>query len=138
MLSVLVVDNQPRKVARLWKLSDCVSSGFELLQPIESFNSIRRTCNLVKEHKPNVVLVSYMLGRGYHITGADVVCALRDEGYDGYVVANSTNGDELFRQAGVEVNGCTNRRPKGMRGALCNLLTGRMTERTIPVVERAV
>ena len=107
MARVLFVDDRLGEVIRQWELSGC-ASNHELL-PLEPFDSIERTSQMVKDFQPDVVLVGYGLGKS-DVTGRDVVLALRNEGYQGRIIANSGAGMEQFRRAGVSVDGSANRR----------------------------
>lgn len=101
------MDDRLGEVIRQWELSGC-ASNHELL-PLEPFDSIERTSQMVKHFKPDVVLVGYGLGKS-DVTGGDVVLALRNEGYQGCIIANSGAGMEQFRRAGVSVDGTANRK----------------------------
>lgn len=118
MAKVLFVDDRLGEVVRQWQLSGC-ASNHELL-PLESFTSIERTCQMVNTFEPNVVLVGYGLGKS-DITGADVIRSLREEGYSGYIVANSGGGAEQFNRAGVEVDGTANRNSRDLKTVVDNL-----------------
>lgn len=117
-MKVLVIDDRLDEVVRQWQLSGC-ASDHELL-PLEPFDSIERTCQLVNTLEPHVVLVGYGLGKP-DITGADVVCSLRQGGYNGNVIANSGGGTEQFNRAGVEVDGTANRNPRDLKMVVDNL-----------------
>lgn len=112
MAKILFVDDRLGEVMRQWDLSGC-ASNHELL-PLEPFESIERTCQMVETLKPDVVLVGYGLGKP-DITGADVIRSLRQEGYSGYIVANSGGGAEQFDRAGVKVDGSANREPPNLK-----------------------
>jgi len=118
MAKVLFVDDRLGEVIRQWQLSGC-ASNHELL-PLEPFDSIERTCQMVNTLEPNVVLVGYGLGK-LDITGADVVRSLRQGGYSGYIVANSGGGAEQFNRAGVKVDGTANRNPRDLKMVEDNL-----------------
>ena len=118
MAKILFVDDRLNEVIRQWQLSGC-ASNHELL-PLEPFDSIERTCQMVNTFEPNVVLIGYGLGKP-DITGADVVCSLRQGGYSGYIVANSGGGAEQFKRAGVEVNGSVNRNSRDLKTVVDNL-----------------
>ena len=118
MAKVLFVDDRLGEVIRQWQLSDC-ASNHELL-PLEPFDSIERTCQMVDTLEPNVVLVGYGLGKP-DITGADVVRSLRQRGYNGNIIANSGGGAEPFNRAGVEVDGTANRNPRDLKMIVDNL-----------------
>lgn len=118
MAKILFVDDRLGEVIRQWKLSGC-ASDHELL-PLEPFDSIERTCQMVDDHKPHVVLVGYGLGKP-DITGADVIRSLRQGGYNGNIIANSGGGMHQFNRAGVEVDGTADRNPRDLKMILDNL-----------------
>jgi hypothetical protein len=115
---VLFVDDRLGEVIRQWQLSGC-ASDHELL-PLEPFDCIERTCQMVNDLEPNVVLVGYGLGKP-NITGADVVRSLRQGGYTGHIVANSGGGAEQFSRAGVEVDGTANRNHRDLKTVVDHL-----------------
>jgi hypothetical protein len=121
MAKVLFVDDRLGEVIRQWDLSGCASS--HQLLPLEPFDSIERTCQMVEALEPDVVLIGYGLGKPA-ITGADVVRSLRQAGYSGYIVANSGGGAEQFSRAGVKVDGTANRNPHDLK-----MITDNLTER---------
>lgn len=118
MVKVLFIDDRIGEVIRQWQLSGC-ASNHELL-PLEPFDSIERTCQMVNTLGPDVVLVGYGLGKS-EITGADVVRSLRQRGYNGRIVANSGSGTEQFNRAGVEVDGTANRNHRDLKMVVDNL-----------------
>lgn len=118
MAKVLFVDDRLGEVIRQWQLSGC-ASNHEML-PLEPFDSIERTCQMVNTLEPNMVLVGYGLGKP-NITGADVVRSLRQGGYSGHIVANSGGGAEQFNRAGVEVDGTANRNPRDLKMVVDNI-----------------
>jgi hypothetical protein len=109
MARVMFVDDRLNEVIRLWERSGC-ESNHELL-PLEPFDSIERTCQLADEFQPNFIFIGYGLSKS-SVTGADVIRALRNQGYAGCVVANSGGGANQFAEAGVEVNATADRRPE--------------------------
>jgi len=118
MAKILFVDDRLNEVIRQWQLSGC-ECNHELL-PLEPFDSIERTCQLVNTFKPNIVLVGYGLGKA-NITGADVILSLRQGGYRGYIVANSGGSVEQFNRAGVKVDSSANRKPNDLKMVVRNL-----------------
>lgn len=118
MAKILFVDDRIGEVIRQWQLSGC-ASDHELL-PLEPFDSIERTCQMVSVLEPNIVLVGYGLGKP-NITGADVFRSLRQVGFSGNIVANSGGGVEQFNRAGVEVDGTVNRNPHDLKMIVDNL-----------------
>ena len=118
MAKVLFVDDRLNEIIYQWRLSGC-GNNHELL-PLEPFDSIERTCQIVDTLKPNVVLVGYGLGKP-DITGADVVRSLRQGGYNGNIIANSGDGVEQFNRAGVEVDETANRNPHDLKTIVDNL-----------------
>lgn len=118
MVKVLFVDDRLGEVIHQWQLSGC-ASNHELL-PLEPFDSIERTCQMVNGYEPGVVLVGYGLGKP-DITGADIVRSLRQGGYSGLIIANSGGGTEQFNRDGVEVNGTANRNPRDLKMVVDNL-----------------
>ncbi len=121
MAKILFIDDRLYEVARQWQLSGCASKH-ELL-PLEPFTSIKRTCQAVAELKPVIIFVGYGLG-SFPITGADVIRALRQEGYNGYIVANSGGSIEQFNRSEVEVTGSANRSPRDLK-----IIVDKITER---------
>ncbi len=117
-MKILFVDDRLNEIIRQWERSGCVSNH-ELL-PLEPFDSIERTCQTVDDLEPNVVIIGYGLGKP-EVTGADVIRALREKGYRGYIVANSGGGVEQFTQAGVEIDGSANRNPRDLKTIVDNL-----------------
>ena len=109
MARVMFVDDRLNEVIRLWERSGCESN--HKLLPLEPFDSLERTCQLAKDLQPGFIFIGYGLSKS-NVTGADVIRALRNQGYAGCVVANSGGGAEQFVQAGVEVNATTDRRPE--------------------------
>lgn len=118
MAKVLFVDDRLDEVICQWQLSGC-ANNHELIT-LELFVSIERTCQMVSTFKPNVVVVGYGLGKP-DVTGADVVRALRERGYNGYIVANSGGGIEQFDRAGVKIDGTANRNPRDLKEIMDNL-----------------
>lgn len=106
-VKVLFVDDRLDEIMRQWQESGC-DLQHELL-PLEPFDSIERTSKLVQALSPDVIVIGHGLSC-YPITGVDVIRALREQGYTGYVIANSGGGAELFANANVEVNGNVGRR----------------------------
>lgn len=121
MAKVLFVDDRLGEVIRQWQISGC-ESDHELL-PLEPFDSIERTCQMVNTFQPDMLLVGYGLGKPT-ITGADVFRSLRQGGYNGYIIANSGGGIEQFVRAGVEVDGTANRNPRDLKMVVDNLTKG--------------
>lgn len=119
MAKVLFVDDRLGEVIRQWQLSGC-ASNHELL-PLEPFDSIERTCQMVNTLEPDVVLIGYGLGKQDIITGADVIQSLRQGGYNGYIIANSGGCAEQFNRADVKVDGTANRNPYDLKMVIDNL-----------------
>lgn len=120
-MRVFFIDDRPNEIIRQWQLSGC-ASNHELL-PLEQFDSVERTCQMVNALEPDVVLVGYGLGKT-NITGADVVRSLRQGGYNGNIIANSGGGAEQFNQVGVEVDGTANRNSSDLK-----MIVGNLTQR---------
>jgi hypothetical protein len=118
MAKVLFVDDRPGEILHQWQLSGCASD--HVMLPLEPFDSIERTCQMVNALEPDLVLVGYGLGKP-DITGADVVSSLRQGGYLGSIIANSGGGAEQFNRAGVEVDGTANRNPRELKTVVDNL-----------------
>ena len=118
MAKVLFIDDRLDEVLRQWKLSGC-ESDHELLR-LEPFVSIERALGLVRTLTPDVVLVGYGLGKP-GVTGADVVRSIRQDGYSGYVVANTGGDVGQFSRAGVEVDETANRNPHDLKQIVDNL-----------------
>lgn len=118
MAKILFIDDRLNEVIRQWQLSGC-ASNHELL-PLEPFDSIERTCQVVNTLAPNIVLVGYGLGKP-DTTGADVVRSLRQGGYSEHIVANSGGGAEQFNRAGVKIEGTANRNPRDLKMVVDNL-----------------
>lgn len=106
MAKVLFVDDRLAEIQCQWQESGC-GIHHELL-PLEPFDSIERTCSLVHDFQPNVVVIGYGLSK-YPTTGSDVIQALRKQGYCGFVVANSGGGIEQFKHDNIEVDGSVDR-----------------------------
>lgn len=121
MAKVLFVDDRLGEVIRQWQESGC-ASNHELL-PLEPFDSIERTCQMVETFQPNVVLIGYGLGKS-DVTGADVILILRQRGYKGFIVANSGGGAEQFSRDGVEVDDVANRNACGLCMVIGSLTKG--------------
>lgn len=117
-MKVLFIDDRLDEIIRQWECSDC-ENDHELL-PLEPFDSIERTCQMVQDFKPDVVFVGYGLGK-FNITGADVIRAIREQGYTGYIFANSGGGINQFEKDGVRVDGSVNRNPSQLKLALDKL-----------------
>lgn len=122
MAKILFVDDRLGEVIRQWEYSGC-ASDHELL-PLEPFDSIERTRQMVQALVPDMVLVGHGLGKSFRVTGSDVIRALRKEGYAGYIVANSGGGLELFSHDGVEVHDSANRKPDDLKRIVDVLLKG--------------
>ncbi|MBT3210793.1 MAG: hypothetical protein HN345_02155 [Planctomycetaceae bacterium] len=118
MAKVLFIDDRLDEVIRQWQSSGC-ASNHELL-PLEPFDSIERTCQMVNTFEPDVILIGYGLGKP-DITGADVIRSLHEGGYSGYIIANSGSGTEQFNRAGVEIDGTANRSPRDLQKVVNNL-----------------
>ncbi len=115
MEKILFVDNRLDEVERQWMLSGCGNNN-ELL-PLEQFESVKRTCQIVKDLNPTIVVIGFGLGKGL-VTGAEVIRHLRQQGYDGYVIANTGGSVEQFTRVGVQVDGTANKEPVGLKRAL--------------------
>lgn len=118
MAKILFVDDRVNEVLQQWRSSGCESE--HKLLPLEVFDSIERTCYMVNTLKPDVVLVGYGLSKGV-ITGADVIRSLRQEGYTGYIIANSGGGIDSFDRAGVQVDASANRNSYDLKMIIDNL-----------------
>lgn len=101
-MKVLFVDDRLHEVLRQWSESGC-EMQHELL-PLEPFDSIERTSELVQALSPDVIVIGHGLSR-YPITGVDVIKALRERGFTGHVIANSGGGVQLFASANIKVDG---------------------------------
>ena len=115
MAKVLFVDDRPIEVLTLWRLANC-DDEHELL-PVECFESIERTYELVKKYEPDIVFVGHGLGK-YPVTGADVVRLLRKRGFENKIVSNSGGGISAFAHSGVKVDVTTCRNPKIIKDIL--------------------
>jgi len=115
MAKILFVDDRPREIIRQWQLSGC--GQLHQLLPLEPFESIEQVCQMVKSLQPDVVLIGYGLSK-FPITGVDVIRALKNQGYTGYIIANSGGGTELFVRACVEVDASVNRNSHELRRAM--------------------
>ena len=115
MAKVLFVDDRPNETIRQWERSGC--EGDHELLPLEPFASIERTCQLVRDFDPSIIFIGYGLSKS-GVTGADVIRALRHQGYAGRIVANSGGGAEQFAGAGVEVDATADRQPKKLADIL--------------------
>ena len=115
-MKVLFIDDRVQDVVRQWHQSGCESSH-ELLR-LEPFETIERTCHLVSELEPDIIVIGYGLNKP--VNGVDVVVALRKAGYNGFVIANS--GDRtLLGRSGVTFDGSANRSSHDLRRAVDNL-----------------
>jgi hypothetical protein len=111
----MFVDDRLDEVLRQWQESGCEKQ--HRLLPLEPFDSIERVSELVQKHQPDVIVIGFGLNR-YPITGADVIRTLREQRYEGYVIANSGGGVKLFSEAGVDVSGSTDRSGRKFREIL--------------------
>lgn len=118
MAKVMFVDDRLDEVTRQWCSSGCAND--HELMPLEPFTSIERTCQLVQSFEPDVVLIGYGLGHAT-TTGADVIHALRTEGYNGCIVANSGGDMKQFERSGQIPDGSANRTPHGLWKAVHQL-----------------
>lgn len=111
MIKILFVDDRLDEIARQWQLSGCAKTHG--LLPLEPFNSIERTCQVTKSLKPDIIVIGFGLGKP-GVTGADIIQALRNQGYAGYIIGNS--GDPgLFTKTKARVNGYANRNPNDLK-----------------------
>jgi len=117
-LRILFIDDRIDEVMRQWELSGCEKDHIRL--PMETFNSLERTLQIVKSFKPDVILVGYWFGKD-NVTGGDVIQFLRQNNYNGYVIANSGGGIELFNHVQVKVDGSANRKPQTLKMIMDNL-----------------
>ena len=106
MAKVLFIDDRLAEIQRQWQRSGC-GMQHDLL-PLEPFSSIERTCDLINDLHPHVVVIGYGLSK-HAITGSDVIRALRERGYTGHVIANSGGGAGQFSRDGIEVDGSADR-----------------------------
>ena len=93
MAIIMFVDDRMDEIKQ-----QCAQAGFgdrHTVLHLQPFVSIEQTCCDVKELGPDIVLVGYGLG-AKDVTGADVVRALRKEGYRGIIFANSGGPIEQF------------------------------------------
>jgi hypothetical protein len=108
-MKVLFVDDRVEEVRRQWEVCvEASESKWYVLLPLEPFDTVERTCELVREHRPDVVVLGYGLSK-WPTTGADVLRALRHGGYQNEVVANSGGGPGAFLEAGVAIDGTADR-----------------------------
>ena len=105
-MKILFVDDRLEEIISLWERSGC-ASNHELL-PLEPFQSIERTCELVRTHLPDVIFIGFGLGCP-HTTGVDVIRALRKQGCSGEIVGNSGGGKTQFENKGIILNRNINR-----------------------------
>jgi hypothetical protein len=117
-MRVLFVDDRIEEVEYQWEESGC-SQEHELLS-LEPFDSIEQVCAQVRTYHPEVIVIGHGLGL-FKPTGVDVIKALREQGYDGYIIANSGAGNRPFVEAGITINGNAVRRPRGLHIALTSL-----------------
>jgi len=123
MVKVLFVDDRLTEVECQWQESGC-DKQHELL-PLEVFDSVARTCHLVRSFRPGVVVIGHGLSK-HPITGSHVIRTLREQGYTGYIIANSGGGTEQFNRDNVEVDGSADRVGQRFREVLTNLFPKRM------------
>lgn len=121
MAKVLFIDDRMEEIERQWSESGC-GDGHQLLT-LESFVSIERTQQIVNELHPDAIVVGFGLSHP-DVNGADVIMALREQGYIGKVIANSGGPITQFIEAGVTVDASTNRKPR----ALCLALAQHLIE----------
>jgi len=121
MTKVFFVDDRLEEVIHQWNSSGC-AIDYELL-PLERFDTIERTCQMVNNFNPDLVLIGYGLGKP-NVNGADVTRSLRQGGYGGLIISNSGAGIEQFGQSGVVVDGFTNRNPSELKKLVDNLTKG--------------
>jgi hypothetical protein len=118
MATVLFIDDRLGEVRQLWAESGCANSHG--LLPLEPFDSIEQTVQVVESLKPDIIIVGYGLGKP-NVTGANVIQSLRDLGYAGCIIANSGGGMAQFTRAGVAVDASANRSPDRLRKILTEL-----------------
>lgn len=99
-MKILFVDDRLNEVKNLLEDSGC-GSTHEIL-PLEVFSSVERTCELARVHQPDAVFIGFGLSK-WPITGADVVRALREQGFGGQIVGNSGGGPSSFEQEGIHI-----------------------------------
>lgn len=114
-MKILFIDDRLNEIVRQWSLSGC-DDDHELL-PLTSFTSIEQTRQAVATLQPDVIVIGFGLGVP-GVTGADVIRALREQGYDRKVIANSGGGVGLFVRAGVTVDASADRNPEALKKAL--------------------
>lgn len=114
---ILFIDDRMNEVTRQWQLSGCAAK--HTLLPFEPFVSVKKTRETMEKQQPDVVVIGYGLGK-QNANGTDVICALRESGYAGFVVGNSGDPSQ-FLQSGVEVDGMADRKPETLKSVLDNL-----------------
>ncbi len=112
-MRILFVDDRLEEVFRQWELSGC--DNIHELLPLEPFESIERTQELVKTLQPDVIVIGYGLGKPL-ITGVDVIRSIRASGYSGAVIANSGGGGIQFTD--VQTQGSADRHPSHLAEVL--------------------
>lgn len=115
MAKVLFVDDRLNEVARQWQLSGC--GEYHQLLPLEPFESIERTGQMVRDLQPDVIIIGFGLSRP-DVNGADVIRSLRNQGFAGYFVANSGGGVAQFAEVDIELNATADRKPERLRNIL--------------------
>ena len=115
MATILFIDDRVDEVLRQWHLSGCESE--HALLPVEPFDSIERSAEVVGTFQPDVIVIGFGLGIP-GVDGASVIRALRKRGYRGHVIANSGGGSKQFHDAGVEVDASANRNPSQLNQTL--------------------
>jgi hypothetical protein len=115
MARILFIDDRMGEVLRQWHLSGCETE--HVLLPVELFESIERTAEIVRTYHPDVIVVGFGLGV-QSVNGASVIRALKTQGFDGAVIANSGGGKQQFLDVGVEVDGSADRNPRWLYQAL--------------------
>lgn len=118
-MRILFVDDRPNEISRQWEESEC-SLEHEIL-PLEPFSSIERTIEQVIKYQPDVILIGYGLGSSKP-TGSDVIMALRNQSYKGYIIANSGGGTYQFEHDSIPIDANASRTPDGLKNALRSLL----------------
>jgi CheY-like chemotaxis protein len=128
-MKLMFVDDRMDEITRLLNFADCNEHE---LAPLETFKNLERTLELVREHKPDVIIIGHGLSSD-QVNGADVIRHLRENGLDGRVIANSGGGAQLFERDRVSVDASADRNPDKLTNVL-NQISTSYQENTMTVI----
>jgi len=113
IMKALFIDDRMHEVMRQWQ----ETGSANVQAQFEKFESIERSCALVLDFAPHFVIIGHGLSCS-GVNGSHVIKALRAQGYDGKIIANSGGGAEQFERDGVELDGSADREPEKLRQIL--------------------